>query len=141
MFFAVNMASGGVSAAGSPTIVYPLDYARTRLPSDVGSGRNLRRFVRLSCEDGCWPQEFLSLYAGFGKSLGEIIPYRCFQLGAFDTIVRLNPWKYDTGMITSLPPLRRHKRPSFGCRYTHSCQEIFGILHAVDLLRVHRGTS
>ena len=25
-------------------------------------------------------QEFLSLYAGFGVSLGEIIPYRCFQL-------------------------------------------------------------
>ena len=39
MFFAVNMASVRVSAAGSPTIVYPLDYARTRLPSDVGSGK------------------------------------------------------------------------------------------------------
>ena len=48
MFFAVNMASGGVSAAGNLTIVYHLDYARTRLSSDVGSRRNLRRFVRLS---------------------------------------------------------------------------------------------
>ena len=48
MFFAVNMASGGVSVAGSLSIVYHLDYARTRLSSDVGSRRNLRRFVRLS---------------------------------------------------------------------------------------------
>merc|ERR1712012_1357194 len=39
MFFAVNMASGGLAAAGSLTIVYPLDYARTRLASDVGSGK------------------------------------------------------------------------------------------------------
>merc|ERR1712178_294480 len=37
-FFAVNMASGGLAGAGSLTIVYPLDYARTRLASDVGSG-------------------------------------------------------------------------------------------------------
>merc|ERR1719281_1666438 len=39
MFFAVNMASGGMAAAGSLCIVYPLDYARTRLASDVGSGK------------------------------------------------------------------------------------------------------
>jgi len=38
MFFATNMASGGLAGAGSLTIVYPLDYARTRLASDVGSG-------------------------------------------------------------------------------------------------------
>ena len=29
---------GGLAGAGSLTIVYPLDYARTRLASDVGSG-------------------------------------------------------------------------------------------------------
>merc|ERR1719160_1591521 len=38
-FFMVNLASGGLAAAGSLTIVYPLDYARTRLASDVGSGK------------------------------------------------------------------------------------------------------
>ena len=37
-FFAANIASGGLAGAGSLTIVYPLDYARTRLASDVGSG-------------------------------------------------------------------------------------------------------
>lgn len=35
-FFAVNMASGGMAGAGSLLIVYPLDFARTRLAADVG---------------------------------------------------------------------------------------------------------
>merc|ERR1711997_1425164 len=36
---AVNVASSGLAGAGSLCIVYPLDYARTRLASDVGSGK------------------------------------------------------------------------------------------------------
>ena len=39
MFFMINMTSGGLAGAGSLCIVYPLDYARTRLASDVGSGK------------------------------------------------------------------------------------------------------
>ncbi len=35
-FFATNMASGGLAGAGSLLIVYPLDFARTRLAADVG---------------------------------------------------------------------------------------------------------
>merc|ERR1719197_2005064 len=38
-FFATQLASGGAAGAASLTIVYPLDYARTRLASDVGSGK------------------------------------------------------------------------------------------------------
>merc|ERR1712149_165274 len=39
------------------------------------------------------------LYAGFGVSLMGIIPYRGFQLGAFDTLVGLNPYKNDKGAL------------------------------------------
>merc|ERR1711918_227810 len=39
------------------------------------------------------------LYAGFGVSLMGIIPYRGFQLGAFDTLVGLNPYAHDKGVI------------------------------------------
>ena len=35
-FFATNMASGGLAGAGSLLIVYPLDFARTRLAADLG---------------------------------------------------------------------------------------------------------
>merc|ERR1739847_43113 len=100
MFFAVNMASGGMAAAGSLTIVYPLDYARTRLASDVGSGK--KTFNGLAdClkKTAAGPQGPAGLYAGFGVSLMGIIPYRGFQLGAFDTLVGLNPFKDDKGML------------------------------------------
>merc|ERR1712032_727322 len=99
-FFAVNMASGGMAAAGSLCIVYPLDYARTRLASDVGSGK--KTFNGLAdClkKTATGPGGFFALYAGFVVSLMGIIPYRGFQLGAFDTIVGLNPYKDDKGIM------------------------------------------
>merc|ERR1712187_805730 len=99
-FFAVNMASGGMAAAGSLCIVYPLDYARTRLASDVGSGKKTFSGL-LDClkKTATGPQGPAGLYAGFGVSLAGIIPYRGFQLGAFDTLVGLNPFKDDKGML------------------------------------------
>ena len=80
--------------------MYPLDYARTRLASDVGSGKKTfdNLFVCLK-KTAAGAKGFFSLYAGFGVSLGGIIPYRGFRLGAFDTIVGLNPWKNDNGMM------------------------------------------
>jgi solute carrier family 25 (adenine nucleotide translocator) protein 4/5/6/31 len=69
-FFAVNLASGGAAGAFSLMFVYPLDYARTRLVSDVGSGKKMF--------DGLWdclkkttkgPKGFMSLYNGFGISM------------------------------------------------------------------------
>jgi solute carrier family 25 (adenine nucleotide translocator) protein 4/5/6/31 len=100
MFFLTNMASGGLAAAGSLCIVYPLDYARTRLASDVGGGK--KTFNGLAdClkKTAGGPGGFFALYAGFGVSLMGIIPYRGFQLGAFDTLVGLNPYKTDKGFL------------------------------------------
>merc|ERR1712224_633246 len=102
-FFAVNMASGGMAAAGSLCIVYPLDYARTRLASDVGSGKKtfngLADCLKKTATSSGGP---MALYAGFGVSLMGIIPYRGFQLGAFDTIVGLNPYKDDKGIMGAI---------------------------------------
>merc|ERR1712084_34369 len=39
-FFMGNMASGGAAGATSLTVVYPLDFGRTRLAADVGSGKD-----------------------------------------------------------------------------------------------------
>lgn len=39
------MASGGLAGAGSLLIVYPLDFARTRLAADVGKGGADREFT------------------------------------------------------------------------------------------------
>merc|ERR1711920_488470 len=86
-FFGANLVSGGLAAAGSLTIVYPLDYARTRLASDVGSGK--KSFSGLGdClrKTAAGPGGFFALYTGFGVSVVGIVGYRGLQLGTFDTI-------------------------------------------------------
>merc|ERR1711860_339752 len=74
-FFGANLVSGGLAAASSLCIVYPLDYARTRLASDVGSGKKS--------------------FSGLGDCIVGIVGYRGLQLGFFDTIPGLNPYKSD----------------------------------------------
>merc|ERR1719197_1379812 len=92
-FFAANMASGGLAGAGSLTIVYPLDYARTRLASDVGSGNpqfsGLFDCLTKTISGG----GFFSMYNGFGVSVVGIIAYRGPYFGVYDTLKELNPWK------------------------------------------------
>jgi len=98
-FFAINMASGGMAGAGSLCIVYPLDYARTRLASDVGSGK--RDFNGLwDClkKTATGPKGFFALYNGFGVSVAGIIPYRGVYFGLYDSAREKNPFKKDTGV-------------------------------------------
>jgi solute carrier family 25 (adenine nucleotide translocator) protein 4/5/6/31 len=92
-FFMINMASGGLAGAGSLMIVYPLDYARTRLASDVGAGKQqfnglidcLTKTVKSSGVKG--------LYNGVGVSIMGIIPYRGAYFGLFDTLSGYNPYQ------------------------------------------------
>ena len=97
-FFAINIASGGLAGAGSLTIVYPLDYARTRLASDVGSGKKdfngLADCLTKTVQRG-GP---MALYNGFGVSVMGIIPYRGVYFGLYDTASSKNPYKDDYGM-------------------------------------------
>jgi solute carrier family 25 (adenine nucleotide translocator) protein 4/5/6/31 len=91
--FAVNLASGGLAGAGSLCIVYPLDYARTRLASDVGSGKaqfnGLMDCLKKTASGSRGP---LALYNGFGVSVAGIIPYRGAYFGVFDTLSDYNPY-------------------------------------------------
>merc|ERR1711976_210035 len=100
LFFLSNLVSGGMAAACSLTIVYPLDYARTRLASDVGSGKET--FSGLGdciVKTMKGPGGFGALYTGFGVSVVGIVGYRGLQLGCFDTITGLNPYKSDKGIL------------------------------------------
>jgi len=93
-FVGVQVASGSLAGAGSLCIVYPLDYARTRLASDVGTGK--RDFNGLwDClkKTSSGPKGPLALYNGFGVSVIGIIPYRGVYFGMFDTLTDLNPYK------------------------------------------------
>merc|ERR1712005_95146 len=99
-FFAVQLASGGFAGAASLSIVYPLDYARTRLASDVGTGK--KQFEGLfDClkKTAAGPQGPIGLYNGFGPSVAGIVAYRGAQFGLNDTIMSFNPYAKDFGFI------------------------------------------
>lgn len=85
-FFATNMASGGMAGAMSLLIVYPLDFARTRLAADMGAGKD-REFSGLT---DCLSKIAknggpIALYQGFGVSVQGIIVYRGAYFGLYDT--------------------------------------------------------
>jgi solute carrier family 25 (adenine nucleotide translocator) protein 4/5/6/31 len=97
-FFLVNMASGGLAGAGSLCIVYPLDYARTRLASDVGTGK--KEFNGLvDCLVKTTKRGPLALYNGFGVSVIGIIPYRGVYFGMYDSLREKNPWRKERGIV------------------------------------------
>jgi len=99
-FFASNLASGGAAGAFSLTFVYPLDYARTRLASDVGSGKKTFNGL-FDCvkKTAAGPKGVMGLYQGFGVSVAGIIPYRGVQFGLNDTIKGLNPWDKEVSFV------------------------------------------
>merc|ERR1712086_276720 len=98
-FFAANMASGGLAGAGSLTIVYPLNYARTRLASDVGSGNPQFNGLVDCLSKTMASGGFFSMYNGFGVSVVGIVAYRGPYFGIFDTLKEMNPFKKDKGMV------------------------------------------
>jgi solute carrier family 25 (adenine nucleotide translocator) protein 4/5/6/31 len=99
-FFGTNLASGGLAGGFSLCFVYPLDYARTRLASDVGSGK--KTFSGLGdclAKTAKGPKGVLSLYNGFGISVAGIIPYRGTQFGLNDTLLGLNPFAKEVSFV------------------------------------------
>jgi len=90
-FFAGNLASGGAAGATSLSVVYPLDFARTRLAADVGKTAGDRQFnglidclTKIKKSDG-----IKGLYQGFGVSVLGIIAYRACYFGGYDTLKRV----------------------------------------------------
>jgi solute carrier family 25 (adenine nucleotide translocator) protein 4/5/6/31 len=81
-----NMASGGAAGATSLLVVYPLDFARTRLAADVGKAGQ-REFTGLvDCISKVAKKGGpLALYQGFGVSVQGIIMYRGAYFGLYDT--------------------------------------------------------
>jgi len=83
-----NVASGGMAGATSLLVVYPLDFARTRLAVDVGKG-NAREFtgtfdcIMKTAKQSGWGKG--GVYNGFVVSCVGIIFYRGAYFGIYDT--------------------------------------------------------
>ncbi|GAM19821.1 hypothetical protein SAMD00019534_029960 [Acytostelium subglobosum LB1] len=85
-FFVGNLMSGGAAGATSLLFVYPLDFARTRLAADIGTGAN-RQFTGLTnCISTIYKRDgAIGLYRGFGVSVGGIFVYRAAFFGGYDS--------------------------------------------------------
>jgi len=87
-WFGVNMASGGLAGASSLLIVYPLDFARTRLGADVGKTGEREFNGLVDCLTKTAKKGgFFSLYQGFGISVAGIIVYRGAYFGFYDSAI------------------------------------------------------
>ncbi|XP_045406646.1 ADP/ATP translocase 4 [Lemur catta] len=102
-WFLANLASGGAAGATSLCVVYPLDFARTRLGVDIGKGPEERQFkglgdciMKIARSDG-----IVGLYQGFGVSVQGIIVYRASYFGAYDTVKGLLPKPKETPFLVS----------------------------------------
>ncbi|KAF0698347.1 Aste57867_11025 [Aphanomyces stellatus] len=86
-FFLGNLASGGAAGATSLAVVYPLDFARTRLGADVGVGAaRVHRGLWHCLTDMYALSGVQGLYQGFGVSVAGIIVYRAALFGGYDTL-------------------------------------------------------
>merc|ERR1711872_1129190 len=100
--FAGNLASGGAAGATSLCFVYPLDFARTRLAADVGSGK-ARQFTGLgNCLTTIAKRDGIGgLYQGFFVSIQGIIVYRASYFGTYDTVKGMLPDPKAAGFFVS----------------------------------------
>jgi len=105
-WFGGNLASGGLAGAASLTLVYSLDYARTRLANDnkaAKKGGGERQFNGLVdvyrktlATDGV-----AGLYRGFNISCVGIIVYRGLYFGMYDSIKPLLPGNLKDSFLAS----------------------------------------
>jgi len=105
-WFGGNLASGGLAGAASLTMVYSLDYARTRLANDnkaAKKGGGERQFNGLVdvyrktlATDGV-----AGLYRGFNISCVGIIVYRGLYFGMYDSIKPLLPGNLKDSFLAS----------------------------------------
>jgi len=85
-YFIGNVLSGGFAGASSSIFVYPLDFARTRLSTDIGKAEE-RKFKGLFDVVGkVYKSDGIKgLYRGFFAGFFGIFMYRGFYFGLYDT--------------------------------------------------------
>jgi solute carrier family 25 (adenine nucleotide translocator) protein 4/5/6/31 len=96
---AVKLFSGGLAGALANTICYPFDYARTRLASDLKSGKPQFKGIWDCIYSTVSSQGLRGLYTGWSVTVAGAFVYRAGQLGCFKQIQDMNPYKNDHGTL------------------------------------------
>ena len=93
-----SLLSGGLSGATTTTLLYPLEFLRTRLAADISKRGEAHQFrgmkdvvVYTVKEDG-----FRGMYKGYGTSIVYVAMHRVVYLGGFDVVKReVLDWKHE----------------------------------------------
>ena len=115
-----------MTAAGSLVIVYPLDFARTRLAADLGKDGVNREFKGLyDCLAGTMGRGGpFAVYQGFMTSMVMFTFYRGLYFGLYDTARDTLAWEHPVLKWCAPHPFHLSKilRP-FSCPYsfTRAC--------------------
>jgi len=98
LFMMSNLLSGGMAGATAMVICYPMDFARTRLASDLQGGKGQFNGI-LDCLGKTVKQQgFVGLYRGTAVSIAGAFVYRAGQLGLYGSVMGLNPYNDDKGI-------------------------------------------
>jgi solute carrier family 25 (adenine nucleotide translocator) protein 4/5/6/31 len=82
--------SGGLAGGTTTTILYPVEFMRTRLAMDMGGPRPETRLYPRGMRDVFLQTYRLDgirgLYQGYGVALGGVVLYRALHLGGYDAL-------------------------------------------------------
>merc|ERR1711871_1803957 len=98
-FFTYNLLSGGAGGATAMVICYPMDFARTRLASDLTSGKPKFDGIVDCPSKTIKEQGVVGLYRGTAVSIAGAFVYRAGQLGLYGTVMGFNPYQKDKGIV------------------------------------------
>lgn len=91
-FMLTSLLAGGVAGMGSALVVYPLDFARTRMGVDVGHGTHYQFNSLQHCLSSIVRSDGLrGIYQGIGPSLVSVFTYRSMYFGLWDSAKTLLP--------------------------------------------------
>jgi solute carrier family 25 (adenine nucleotide translocator) protein 4/5/6/31 len=97
--FGCKLFSGGAAGGVANVVCYPFDFARTRLASDVGSGKKAFNGIADCITKTIKQGGVTGLYRGSAVTIAGAFVYRGGQLGLFGQIMDANPYKQDKGIL------------------------------------------
>eukprot|EP00929_Paragymnodinium_shiwhaense_P110149 TRINITY_DN768_c1_g1_i16.p2 TRINITY_DN768_c1_g1~~TRINITY_DN768_c1_g1_i16.p2 ORF type:complete len:303 (+),score=80.80 TRINITY_DN768_c1_g1_i16:87-995(+) len=97
--FGCKLFAGGAAGGVANVVCYPFDFARTRLASDVGSGKKTFNGIADCLMKTVKQGGLTGLYRGSAVTVAGAFVYRGGQLGLFGQIMDANPYKEDKGML------------------------------------------
>jgi len=88
---AVSFLSGGLAGATATTLLYPLDFIRTRMAMDVGYESTRMYSSMTNVLKSSFRSNHAGMYRGYGISIAGVFVYRAMHLGGYQVLKKDQP--------------------------------------------------